>query len=86
MMSSDAVSPKTGFVKDTHGVSVFDNPQSVSSKGFVPHKVDQSSIPDSLRIIQRGGDPHHFEIVPRPGANLTQQQFTNACSGIGCAR
>jgi RHS repeat-associated protein len=60
------VDPKTGFVKDTHGVSVFDNPASVSSKGFVPHRIDQNSIPDSLRIIQRGSDPRHFEIVPKP--------------------
>lgn len=78
--------PKTGLVKDTHGVSVFDNPLSVSSKGYIPHRVDQSSIPDSLRIIQRGSDPRHFEIVPVPGANLTPQQFINACSSIVCVR
>ncbi|MDP3638827.1 MAG: hypothetical protein Q8R51_15720, partial [Azonexus sp.] len=80
------VDPRTGFVKDTHGVSVFDNPLSVSSKGYVPHQIDQSSMPDSLRIIQRGGDPRHFEIVPKPGANLTPQQFSNACSSIVCVR
>jgi RHS repeat-associated protein len=80
------VDPKTGFVKDTHGVSVFDNPASVSSKGYVPHRVDQSSVPDSLRFIQRGSDPRHFEIVPMPGANLTPQQFINACSSIVCVR
>lgn len=80
------VDPNTGFVKDTHGVSVFDNPSSVSSKGFVPHRVDQSSIPDSLRIIQRGNDLRHFEIVPVPGANLTPQQFINACSSIVCVK
>lgn len=78
------VDPNTGFVKDTHGVSVFDNSSSLSSKGFVPHEVDQGSIPDSLRIIQRGNDPHHFEIVPKPGANLTPEQFINACSAITC--
>ena len=80
------VDPKTGFVKDTHGVSVFDNPLSVNSKGYIPHQVNQSSIPDSLRIIQRGSDPRHFEIVPVPGANLTPQQFINACSSIVCER
>jgi hypothetical protein len=37
-------------------------------KGFVPHEVDQSSIPESLGIIQRGRDLGHFEIVPQPGA------------------
>jgi hypothetical protein len=80
------VDPKTGFVKDTHGVSVYDNPLSVSNNGRIPYRVDQSSIPDSLRIIQRGGDLTHFEIVPKPGANLTPQQFTNACSSIVCVR
>ncbi|MDI1257915.1 RHS repeat-associated core domain-containing protein [Aquabacterium sp.] len=80
------VDSRTGFVKDSHGVSVFDNAASVSSKGFVPHRVDQSSVPDSLRIIQRGADPHHFEISPMPGANLTPQQFINACSSIVCRK
>lgn len=80
------VDAKSGFVKDTHGVSVFDNPLSVNSKGYVAHLVDKSSIPDSLRVIQRGNDPRHFEIVPMPGANLTPQQFINACSSIVCAR
>ncbi len=78
------VDPTTGFVKDTHGVSVFDNPSSVRMKGFVPYEVDESLIPDSLRIIQRGSDPHHFKIVPKPGANLTPQEFIHACSGILC--
>lgn len=76
--------PQTGFVRDTHGVSVFDNPQSVSSKGFVPHRVDQGSVPDSLRVIQRGQDPHHYEIVPRPGASLTPEQFARCLSQIQC--
>jgi RHS repeat-associated protein len=80
------VDQATGFVKDSHGVSVFDNPLSVSSKGYVPYPVDRASIPESLRIIQRGNDPRHFEIVPMPGANLTPQQFINACSSIVCIK
>jgi hypothetical protein len=80
------VDPATGFVKETHGVSVFDNPISVRSKGLVPHQVEQSSIPATLRVIQRGSDPRHFEIVPRPGANLTPQQFIEACQSIVCVR
>ena len=42
------VDPKTGLVKETHGPSVFDNADKVSSKGCVPNKVDMSSFPDSL--------------------------------------
>lgn len=79
------VDAATGTVKPTHGVSVFDNPNSVSSNGFVPHKVDQSTVPDTLQIIQRGKDPSHFETTPKPGANLTPQQFIDACSTIGCS-
>ncbi len=80
------VDPVSGFVKDTRGVSVFNNPGSVSSKGFVPYEVEQGSIPSSLRIIQRGADPSHFEIVPTPGANLTPEQFINACASILCVK
>ncbi len=76
----------SGFVKPTHGVSVFDNPSSVASKGFVPHRVDQSSIPDSLQVIQRGADPSHFEITPKPGVDLTPEQFIRACQSILCSR
>lgn len=78
------VDPETGLVHDTHGVSVFDNPESVSSKGFTPHEINQSTIPDELRIIQRGQDPHHYEIVPQPGANLTPEQFGACLSRIEC--
>ena len=73
-----------GFVKPTHGVSVFDNAESVSSKGFTPHKIDQSSVPDSLQIIQRGDDKSHFEITPAPDAKLTPQQFKAECNKIKC--
>lgn len=76
----------TGRVKDGYGVSVFDNVNSVTSRGFEAYRVDQSSIPDSLRIIQRGNDIHHFEIVPRPGVDLTPRQFIDACSGILCVK
>jgi hypothetical protein len=78
------IDSSTGFVKDTHGVSIFDNAESVLSKGFEPHQLDLNSMPDTLRVIQRGGDPYHFEIVPQPGANLTPQQFINACTSIVC--
>jgi RHS repeat-associated protein len=78
------VDPETGFVRDTHGVSVFDNPDSVVGKGFTPHQVDPSTIPGELRIIQRGSDLHHYEIVPQPGANLTPDGFAACLSRIGC--
>ncbi|WP_239367064.1 RHS repeat domain-containing protein [Snodgrassella communis] len=58
------IDKSTGLVKTTHGVSVFDNPTSVSSKGLSPHKIDMTTVNDNLKIIQRGSDPKHYEIVP----------------------
>jgi RHS repeat-associated protein len=78
------IDPATGTVRPTHGVSVFDNPQSVSSKGFVPHEVDQSTISGELRVIQRGSDPRHYEIVPQAATSLTPEQFTELLCRILC--
>lgn len=78
------VDSETGFVRGSHGVSVFDNPDSLSKKGFTPRQIDMSTVPDELTIIQRGNDPRHFEIVPRPGANLTPDQFSSCLSRIQC--
>lgn len=44
--SRDYKLTKAGTVKSTHGVSVFDNPDSVANRGFTPHEIDQSSVPD----------------------------------------
>ena len=52
-----------GNVATTHGVSVFDNANSVTKKGFDANKITE--VPDTLDIIQRGNDPHHYEIVPK---------------------
>ena len=78
------VDPATGTVKPTHGVSVFDNPGSVTSNGFVPHEVDLSSVPPELRIIQRGADPAHFEIMPQMGADLSPEQYKGLICQIVC--
>jgi RHS repeat-associated protein len=78
------VDPATGTVRPTHGVSVFDNPGSVASKGFEPHEVNQSTIPSQLHIIQRGADPHHYEIVPQLGTSLTPEDFADLLGQISC--
>ncbi|HEX8157810.1 MAG TPA: DUF6531 domain-containing protein [Solirubrobacteraceae bacterium] len=72
----------TGYVKPTHGVSVWDSPEHVSSRGFIPNKIDPASVPDELRIIRRGKTPGHHEIVPAEGANLTEEQYRRALSQI----
>jgi RHS repeat-associated protein len=71
-----------GFVKPTHGVSVFDNPQSVASKGFTPHKIDNSTVPAELGVKQRGKDPRHYEITPQSDAKLTPEQYTEKLQEI----
>jgi hypothetical protein len=78
------VDAATGTVKPTHGVSVFDNPGSVTSKGLVPHEVDLLSVPPELQIIQRGADPTHFEITPQVGSNLTPEQYKGLMCQIVC--
>lgn len=59
------INKETGLVQPTHGVSVFNNPDSVSEKGFVPHEVQPDTVLDSLKIEQRGKDPNHYEIMPK---------------------
>ncbi|OPX41848.1 hypothetical protein CLHUN_42800 [Ruminiclostridium hungatei] len=51
----------TGLVKDTHGISLDVNPNAVSKFGGA-YKID--SLPEGLKIIQRGTRTEHFEIVP----------------------
>ncbi|MET0638335.1 MAG: RHS repeat-associated core domain-containing protein, partial [Chitinophagaceae bacterium] len=55
------VDPQTGLVKTTHGLSVHTNPGNVSKFGGAFKVI---SIPSQLKIIQRGNDANHFEIVP----------------------
>ena len=69
-----------GNVQPTHGVSVFDNPQSVTSKGFEAHQVDTGTVSDSLKIQQRGNDPKHYEIMPKEP--MPEDEFKNALRQI----
>jgi RHS repeat-associated protein len=77
------VDPKTGFVRPTHGVSLFDNVQSIVGKGFTPNEVDPESVPDTLQIKQRGNDPRHYEIMPADNAKLTVEQYQSELARIG---
>ena len=51
-----------GFVKTTHGVSVNMLSSNVSRFGGA-YKIE--SIPEGLKIIQRGQNFNHYEIVPQ---------------------
>ncbi len=55
------INPKTGLLSPMRGVSIFDHPKGLERFGGA---YEVGPIPESLMIIQRGRDPHHFEIVP----------------------
>lgn len=56
------VDPSNGFVKSTHGVSVETDAAALARFGAV---LRIKSLPATLKIVQRGKRPTHFEIVPR---------------------
>jgi RHS repeat-associated protein len=76
------VDKNTGLVQTTHGVSVFDNPESVKGKGLTPHKIDPSTVSDKLKIQQRGKDPKHFEIMPKQP--MTEGEYQAELAKIKC--
>ncbi len=55
------IDPRTSLLRTTHGISVWDRPDGRERFGGA-YRV--TNVPEELRIIQRGRDPHHFEIVP----------------------
>jgi len=69
--------PRTGLLRTTHGISVYDRPDNLDRFGGA-HRI--AAVPDTLRIIQRGRDQHHFEIVPaRP---MTLAEYVQALNQI----
>jgi len=80
------VDPAAGTVKPTHGVSVYDNPDSVTGGGRVPHEVDLATVPKDLQIIQRGNDLSHYEITPAPGSNLKPDEYAQRLECIECKK
>lgn len=71
---------KDGMVQPTHGVSVFDNPESCSCRGFEPHEIDSDTVPGKLKIIQRGKDQAHYEITP--SAPITEGAYKDVLGKI----
>ena len=60
-----------GLVKPTHGLSVNADPNAVAKFGGA-YKVQ--SIPEGLKVIQRGQNLMHFEIVPEYAMSLENYQ------------
>lgn len=80
--ASEYKTDAAGLVKNTHGVSVFDNQNSVISKGFTPHQVDLSTVSSKLQIKQRGNDKKHYEIMPKN--NMSLSDFKKELAKIKC--
>ena len=72
-----------GNVKPTHGVSLFDDPAFIPSR-LDPRRIDTSSVPEQLRIEQRGQNPAHFEIMPQVGTSLSVAEHADLLSQIRC--
>jgi len=71
------VDPVTGLLRTTHGVSVFDRPDGLDRFGGA-HRLE--GLPESLHVIQRGRDAHHFEIVP--AVPMTRAEYEEALRQI----
>jgi hypothetical protein len=73
------IDQNTGFVKPTNGISVHLDPHKVRRFGGA-YKIIE--FPDTLKIIQRGRDIQHYEIVPREANLLTFDQFNEELGKI----
>jgi hypothetical protein len=65
------IDPATGLLRTTHGVSVFNRPDNLARFGGAYRL---GAISDTLKVIQRGRDPHHFEIVPAQPMTLVEYE------------
>jgi hypothetical protein len=63
--------PATGLVQPTRGISVYSRPEGLERFGGA-YRV--TTIPDNLRIMQRGRDPYHFEIIPAHAMTLSEYE------------
>ncbi|OKH44335.1 hypothetical protein NIES2101_28410 [Calothrix sp. HK-06] len=73
------IDQNTGFLKPTNGIYVHLDPNKVRRFGGA-YKIIY--FPDTLKMIQRGGDPQHYEIVPKEANLLTFEQFNEELGKI----
>lgn len=71
------INRETGKVRTSHGISVNVNAQALRRFGGA-YRID--SLPEGLRIIQRGQNPEHFEIVP--SHEMPRQDFQDLLNRI----
>jgi hypothetical protein len=61
------VDRNTGLLRTDRGISLFDDPARVAQFGGA-YRVE--SIPEGLKIQQRGRDPGHYELMPAEPMSL----------------
>lgn len=66
------IDPETNYLKPTHGISIHQDADRVRRFGGA-YKI--LFLPDTLKIVQRGRERSHHEIVPRYANLLTYQQY-----------
>jgi len=69
------IDSQSGLLDTGYGVSVNVDPRRVPGQAY---RID--SIPDGVRIIQRGNKPFHFEIAP--AWPMTHEQFQNLLNQV----
>ena len=67
----------TGMLDSRRGVSVYDRSDNLDRFGGA-HRV--TNVPSSLKVVQRGRDPHHYEIVP--ATPMTLDEYEEALATI----
>ena len=72
------IDPGTGLVSTARGVSVSDRPDGLERFGG-PHLV--GDLPESLRIVKTGRNPHHYEIAP--ARETTFEEYEEALAMVG---
>jgi len=65
------------------GLSLFNSPDAITSRGMVPYEIDQSTVPEGLTIEQRGANLDHFEIIPANGEYVPPEEFQALLDQIG---
>jgi hypothetical protein len=55
------VDPASGMLRTDRGISLFDDPARVERFGGA---YEVASIPDALKVQQRGRDSGHYELMP----------------------
>ncbi|MGL5192088.1 MAG: hypothetical protein ACRC8Y_00600 [Chroococcales cyanobacterium] len=75
------IDAETNTVKPTHGISIHIDKDAPSIRRFGgAYKI--LFLPETLKLVQRGRDRGHYEIVPREGNLLTYEQYQDELNKI----